>query len=141
MKQTKKIVLYIVWACMYVLCVGLGTLPAEGFGVAALALVGAAFFVPGFWLAAIALKEKDRKLLRLLRIISICSLSLTLLALVGNFLTVQASAEVGAVMFDVLALVSAPMLCIQYWLVSLFLWACLLMISIPGVVLPGEKKA
>ena len=140
MKQTKKIVLYIVWACMYILCVGLGTLSAEGFAVAAMALIGVAFFVPGFWLAAIAVEEKNRKGLRLLRIISICSLSLTVLALVGNFLTVQASPALGAAMFDILALVSAPMLCVQYWAVSLFLWACLLMISIPGVVLPREKK-
>ena len=141
MKLSKKTVLYIVWACMYILCVGLGTLTdVSPLGVAVLALIGVAFFVPGFFLAADGLKKKNRKDLFLLRMVCICSLSLTALALVGNFLSVQASAELGAVMYDMLALVSAPMLCIQYWAISIFLWACLLMLTIPGMVLPRRKK-
>lgn len=141
MKQGKKIVLYIVWACLYVLCVGLGTLPEPvGFGKAVLVAIALAFFVPGFLLAIEALKKEDRKGLRTIRIISICSLSLTVLALVGNFLSANAGADVGAAVYDVLALVSAPMLCGQYWAMSIFLWACLLMVSIPGVILPKKKK-
>lgn len=141
MKNTKKTVLYIVWACLYVLCVGLGTLeePA-GFGKAVLVLIGLGFFVPGFWLAAENAKAADRKGMGALRIICICSLSLTLAAIVGNFLSANASASVGKALYDVLALVSAPMLCIRYWALSIFLWACLLMTTVPGVVLPGKKK-
>ena len=75
-----------------------------------------------------------------LRIICICSLSLTLVAIVGNFMSVSAAAEVGNALYDVLMLVSAPMLCIQYWALSIFLWACLLMTTIPGVVLPRKES-
>ena len=141
MKNAKKIVLYIVWACLYILCVGLGTLeePA-GFGKAVLVVIGLGFFVPGFWLAIENIKEKNRKSMGVLRIICICSLSLTLMAIVGNFLSAVASVTVGNTMYDVLALVSAPMLCIQYWALSIFLWACLLMVTIPGVVLPQKES-
>ena len=31
-------------------------------------------------------------------------------------------------------------LCAQYWVLSLFLWAALLMATIPGVFLPGKKQ-
>ncbi len=139
MKNAKKILLYIVWACLYVLCVGLGTLQAEGWGRAVLVLIGLSFFVPGFWIAVLDIKSRDLKGLRLLRIICICSLCLTLAAIVGNFLSVSADAQVGAALYDVLALVSAPMLCIQYWALSLFLWACLLTVTVPGVILPRNK--
>ena len=140
MKQTKKIVLYIVWACLYILCVGLGTLEPSAFTARVLLLlIALAFFVPGFLLAAGYLKEENRKGLRTVRIISACSLLLTAVALAGNFLAVRAGAETGKVLHDVLALVSAPMLCAQYWAVSIFLWACLLMITIPGVILPKKK--
>lgn len=139
MKNTKKIVLYVVWACLYILCVGLGTIPEPaGFGKAVMVLIALAFFVPGFWLVIEALAKEDRKAVRTVRIISICSLSLTALALVGNFLSANAGADVGDALYDVLALVSAPMLCGQYWAMSIFLWACLLMITIPGVVLPKK---
>ena len=134
MNQGKKVTLYIVWACLYILCVGLGTIsPQTGAGKAVLVLIALAFFVPGFLLAIEGLKQENRKNLRTVRIVCICSLSLTVLALVGNFLSVQSDAGVGAALYDVLALVSAPMLCGQYWAVSIFLWACLLMVTIPGV--------
>lgn len=138
--KTKRIVLYIVWACLYILCVGLGTLEATvPTARALLVMIALAFFVPGFWLAAGYLKEGCRKGLGVIRTICICSLSLTALALVGNFLSARAGAELGNALYDVLALVSAPMLCAQYWAVSIFLWACLLMITIPGVILPRKK--
>ena len=125
---------------MYVLCVGLGTLEANAATAKALlVLIALGFFVPGFMLAALYLKEKDRNGLRILRIICICSLGLTALALAGNFMSASAGAEVGRTLYDLLALVSAPMLCAQYWAVSIFLWACLLMITIPGVILPKKK--
>ena len=139
MKNTKRIVLYIVWACLYILCVGLGMLEATVPTARALLLmIALAFFVPGFWLAAGYLKEECRKGLGVIRTICICSLSLTALALVGNFLSARAGAELGNALYDALALVSAPMLCAQYWAVSIFMWACLLMITLPGVILPKK---
>lgn len=138
--KTKRIVLYIVWVCLYILCVGLGTVEAAAATTRALLVMTAlAFFVPGFVLAADYLKNENRKGLRTVRIVCICSLSLTALALAGNFISARAGAEVGNALYAVLAVVSAPMLCAQYWAASIFLWACLLMITIPGVILPRKK--
>jgi hypothetical protein len=69
-------------------------------------------------------------LLRCIRNISAASLILTLLLLVANFASVGASVAVGDFLYGLLVVVSAPMVCSQFWVVSLFLWACLLMVSI-----------
>ena len=61
------------------------------------------------------------------RILSACSLVLTLVALVANFLGVLASDLVGSLLYVLLVLVSTPMVCSGIWVASLFLWACLLM--------------
>ena len=62
-----------------------------------------------------------------MRIISICSLSATLVLLVANFFSVLASEAVGNVLYAVLVVLSSPMVCSQYWVLSMFAWACLLM--------------
>jgi len=67
--------------------------------------------------------------------VAIASLSLTLGLLVANMFTVLLSEQTGKLLHEILALVSAPMLCGQYWSISLFLWACLLfgtLIKFPG---------
>ena len=59
----------------------------------------------------------------------ILSLGLTLLALVLNVLSAMGTVTMGNVLFAVLIVVSSPMVCSGYWALSLFLWACLLMVS------------
>ena len=39
---------------------------------------------------------------------------------------------VGLAFHYILAVVSTPMFCVRYWIVSLFLWACLLMGTLYG---------
>jgi len=63
------------------------------------------------------------------RILAILSLSLSLIALVANFLSILGTEALGNALYVVLVLVSVPMVCGQYWVMSLFLWACLLMAS------------
>ena len=118
---------------MYILCVGLGFVqnPA-GIGKALLVITALLFFVPGFVLLHQGIRAKDRKALRRLRIVCLCSLGLTLVFLIANFCSVLFSPETGAALYELLVLVSAPMICGQYWLLSLFLWACLLMGSFSG---------
>lgn len=118
--------LYAAWCGLYILCAGLGFLPkSTAYANAARVLLGLIFFVPGALLLARGMAG-SAKTLRVLRIICICSLSLTLVALVANFLTVLAPDSVAKAMHILLGLVSAPMLCIGHWAWSLFLWACLL---------------
>lgn len=125
-------ILYIVWGCLYILCVGLGTLPEpEGFGKAVLVGVSLLFFVPGVLLLADAVKSGSKAGLLRVRVICLCSLVLTVIFLIASILTVNASAQVGKVLTELLMLVSAPMFCGQYWFLSLFLWSCLLIGSFP----------
>lgn len=123
----KNKILYGLWGCLYILCVGLGTVEnPEGFGKVLLVLTSLIFFLPPALLMYDAIKIQNQKAKRTLRVISLCSLALTMILLVVNFLCAASGAEVGNRLYELLNLVSAPMLCSQYWVGSLFLWACLL---------------
>ena len=118
----KKNSLFILWGAGYMLWV-------------LLTLLSLAFFIPGFLLLYYSLREGEWKTRKIVRLISAASLVLTLLALVGNFLSVLASAFVGNLLYVVLLFVSAPMISSGYWVVSIFLWACLLI----GSFLKGKQ--
>ena len=123
-------ILYALWGCLYILCVGLGAVgPMEGVGKIFFILTALIFFVPGVLLLVMGHQAQNKKILLRVRIVALCSLVLTLIFLVANFLSAGAADETGKVLYDLLNLVSAPMLCGQYWIGSLFLWACLLMAS------------
>lgn len=123
----KEKILYALWGAMYILCVGLGRIqePA-GFGKALLVCTAVLFFLPGAILLYDGIRAGNRKAALRIRIIAAASLGLTVAALAANILSAGASEAVGSTLYEVLDLVSAPMLCGQYWLLSLFLWACLL---------------
>ena len=127
----KNTTLYSIWAVLYCACVGFGFVknPTEG-EKAFLVALSLAFFVPPFFLACRAQKEENRKAISALRLVSICVLTLSLILLVLNFLSVYFSAHTGLVLYVLLVMFTVPMVCGQYWFLSLFLWACLLMISL-----------
>ena len=60
-------------------------------------------------------------------------MTLSLVFLVLNFLSVYFSAHTGLVVYVLLVMFSAPMVCSQIWVLSLFLWACLLMVTLPEI--------
>ena len=129
----KEIRLYGIWGAWYFLCVVLGAVSdPTGAEKALLVVCALLFFLPGFALLYQAKKTKNPKALLRIRIISMCSLGLTLIFMIANFASVLASELVGTVLYALLILVSAPMICGQYWLISLFLWACLLIGSFSG---------
>jgi len=125
-----KRILYTAWAMMFVMCAVLGFIPnpkgAYYWICLAFALL---FFVPPAILISEAVKRDDVPELKRIRLISLVSLGLTLLALVLNFLSVSFTAAAGRFVYWVLIIVSSPMICGQIWLVSLFLWGCLLSAS------------
>ena len=128
--KVKELILYAVWLCLYILCVGLGTVEeVEGTGKVFFVLTSLIFFVPGVLLLLLGRKEKSRKTILRVRIVSICSLCLTVAVFCANVIAVAASSQLGSFLHDLLNLVSAPMLCSQYWILSLFCWACLLSAS------------
>lgn len=126
-----KTALYILWAVLYCACVGFGFVknPTEGEKIFLVALA-MGFFIPPFYLAFRAQKEESRKTLRALRLVSIGVLGLSLVLIVLNFLSVYFSEHTGLVLHVLLVMFTAPMVCGQYWFLSLFLWACLWMLTL-----------
>ena len=127
----KKKVVYAVWGVLYCACMGFSFVkdPTAGEKVFLVAM-SILFFVPPFYLAWQARKEESRKTLLALRLVSIGVLSLSLILLILNFLSVYFSAKTGLVLYVLLVMCSVPMVCAQHWFLGLFLWACLLMFTI-----------
>lgn len=127
----KNTTLFGIWGGMYALCAGLGFIPAPaGAGKAALVILAVLFFLPPAALIARASQQKDTRTLLLIRNLSALWLGLTTALLVGNFLSLAAAAWVGDLLHYLLVIVSSPMVCGQYWVMGLFLWACLLFASL-----------
>ena len=128
--KMKEWILYAAWLCLYILCVGLGTVEKmEGVGKIFFILTSLIFFLPGVALLILGRKEKNKKMILRVRIAAICSLALTVIVFCANVIAVGASSQVGSFLNDLLNLVSAPMFSSQYWVLSLFCWACLLSAS------------
>ena len=116
--------LYAAWGILYIITAALGFIPeVDGPASVGMTLLSALFFVPGFWL--LYRGEKKRVL-----ILSIVSLALTVLTLLLNVWSVGMSRDMGEFLYWVLALVSAPMFCSRFWILSLFGWASLMMGSL-----------
>ena len=128
----KKPTLYYIWIGLAALCALLGLIPTPSAPLAVvMTLLSIAFFVPPAWLLADAYKTGCEKTVTLLRRISLISLGATLLLFIINILSVTGSEALGDVMYVLLALVSVPMVCSGHYVLSLFLWACLLICALP----------
>lgn len=123
--------LYALWGGMFILCAGLGFIP-EPTGALQwlLTALSVSFFIPPFLLLHKAHQAQDRAVIQLIRNLSALSLLLTLVLLLVNFLSLMAPEILGNLLYILLVIVSAPMVCAQYWVLSLFLWACLLMVTL-----------
>jgi hypothetical protein len=127
----KKRNLYIAWGILYGLCVGLGCIPSPTGILAGLCVSAAlAFFIPPAMLLHYAIPRKQTSTVRLVGLLSISSLVLTTVLLILNFMSFRYTETAGNVLYAILILVSSPMVCAQVWLLSLFLWACLLVVSL-----------
>lgn len=123
--------LYSLWGVLFIICAGLGFIPEPAPGIQAVfTSLAVLFFLPPALLLWNAAKRQDRYTRMLVRNLSFASLVLTLVLLVGNLLSAMQSEFLGNVLHGMLVIVSAPMMCSGYWVLSLFLWACLLMASI-----------
>lgn len=124
--------LYWFWAGIYVLCSALGFM-IEPTGVikGLLVFFSLLFFVPGAILLYRGIRDRNRKTILRIRWIAALSLGLTALLLLLNVLSVLFPEWLGNILYIVLGLVSAPMFCGQYWVLSLFLWASLMMATFP----------
>lgn len=119
-----------IWILYYCVCVALSCIPDPqgplyGFSV----LVGLLFFAPGALLLADFCRSGNRKGLVFFRNLSLASLSLTVLLILGNYMATALSESVGNVLYAVMILVSVPMVCCRVWLLSLFGWALFFSVS------------
>ena len=122
---------YIAWAVLYAVCASLSFISEPpGILPGLMVVLALAFFVPPAILLYRAITRKERGTLLCIGAISAASLVLTFVLLLLNFLSFEASAAAGLVLNAMLILVSVPMLCSGAWVVSLFLWAILLMICL-----------
>ena len=122
--------LFTLWGILFSLCAGLGFIPEpESIMAAVLTCFAVASFLPPCLLLYRAVKSGNRDHCMLIRNLSALSLGLTVVCLIANFLTVFASETLGLILHHILIIVSSPMVCSGHWALSLFLWACLLMVS------------
>ena len=122
---------YIVWGVLYLLCAGLSCVPDPQSPVKALSvMVALLFFLPPTILLRWAIPREQWAVVKLIRIMSIASLLLTLALLILNIMSVGLSDQLGLLLHGLLILVSVPMVCMQSWIVSLFVWAVLMMVTL-----------
>lgn len=123
----KSKTIWIIWGCLWALTAILGFVPASGSaGKAVLTAIALAFFVP----PTVLLIQGERKSLLWLRGISLIWLAVAFLLLILNLLSIRSSRVVGDMLHCLLTVFSPPMVCGQNWMLSVFLWACLLFASI-----------
>lgn len=130
----KKNTLYALWGGLFIVCAALGFIPAPaGAARVVLSLLSAAFFVPPAILLCRAVKQHDVPTLKLVRNLSALSLGLTLLLVILNILSALGSTLLGDILHGILVIVSSPMICSGQWALSMFAWACLLMVSLSSL--------
>lgn len=123
----KKHTLFALWAGLFTICAALGFIPAAGTALKLLmTILSIAFFIPGALLLHIAAQNGDRNTATLVRNLAAASLTLTLILIIANFFSVLGSKMLGNILYSILIIVSSPMICSGYWVLSLFLWACLM---------------
>ena len=127
--------LYGLWAFAFVLTAGLGFIPnPEGAALVILRCISLLFFLPPALILVKAKKEDARRQTLLVNRLSIASLACTCLLLVASVLSAGGSEALGTILHILLTIISAPMECSNFYALSLFGWACLMMASFP------EKK-
>lgn len=126
-----NLILYITWFILYGLCAALGCIAAPTGLLYGLCIVSALlFFLPPAILLHRAKKISDRKAPKRILFISLTWLAVSLIMIIANILSVGATAQAGKTLHYLLVVLTAPMVCGQSWVLSIFLWACLMAVSV-----------
>ena len=125
-----KKLLFIIWGALFTICAAFGFIGQPG---SAVRILGILFSFGFFGLGGIILWQahsaKDRATIALVRNLALASLLATLVMLVANFLSIFTSEVLGNILHYMLIVLSSPMTCAPNWATSLFLWACLMVVS------------
>ena len=120
--------LYKIWAGLFAITAVLGLIFPDvenGIGRFFLALVSVLFFLPPWTILSRAKKEDNRHHIRIIRYLAIANLSLTLVLLCAGILSVRMSAAFGNMIHTMTAILCAPLICSNYYVLPMFLWATL----------------
>lgn len=129
MKKLSYKTLYMIWSALFALTAVLGfVFPAveDPTGRWALALTAAVFFLPPWLILIRARQEKARFHIMLIRWLCIASLVLTAVLLCVNLRSAGLGSALGMALNAALTVVSAPMVCSNFFVLPIFLWGCLL---------------
>ena len=122
---------FALWGGLFAVCAVAGFINAQSTATQVLmTLLSIVFFVPGALLLQLSRTGGDLSIAVLVRNLSLASLILTTVLLIANFLSALAPELVGNILYGILVIVSAPMICCGNWALSMFLWACLMVCSI-----------
>ena len=129
MKKLSYKTLYIAWAILFALTAVLGFVfpDAKEWGARlALVLTAAVFFLPP-WLILRKARAEGRGFHRwLIGFLSLASIVLTVVLLVLNLMSPLWNEQIGIALNAALVIVSAPMVCSNFYVLPLFLWGSLL---------------
>ena len=128
LKSVRYQTLYLCWAGLFVLTGVLGLVfpDSSGLGRAALLGLSVAFFLPPWMILLKARQEENLHHRRLIRLLSAAALLAATVLLCVSILSANGSDGLNTALHAVVSIVTAPMICSNYYVVPLFLWATLL---------------
>ena len=129
MKKLSYKMLYLAWAILFALTAVLGFIfpQVEGAGAKiALLVIAAVFFLPPWVILRKTRAEGRRFHARLVGFLAMASIVLTAMLLVLNLMSPLWNERVGIALNAALVIVSAPMVCSNFYVLPLFLWGMLL---------------
>ena len=120
--------LYMIWGGLFALTALLGLLfpGAAGFGRALLLGCTAGFFLPPWLILTKARAEGSKRQLRLVRYLALASLVMTMVLFCAGILSVRFGEALGNVVHVLMSVICAPLMCGNYYVLPMFLWATLL---------------
>ena len=120
--------LYTAWAALFAVTALLGLIfpnVSGGWKIPLIAL-SCLFFLPPFLIVEKAHRQKSFRHSQLVFMLSLLSLSATVALLCVNVLSVGQSQALGNALFAALTIISAPMVCSNFYVIPLFLWGTLM---------------
>ena len=121
---------FTIWGVLFAVCAALGFVPQpEGALQVLMVILALGFFGLGGWILWQAGQRNDAATVSLIRSLSVISLVLTFVMLLANFASVFTSQWLGDLLHYMLVVISTPMFCTPNWAMSLFFWACLMVVS------------
>ena len=129
MKKLSYKMLYIAWAMLFALTAVLGFIFPQAEGAPAeiaMLVVSAVFFLPP-WLILWKTRAEGRRFhARLVGFLALASIVLTATLLVLNLMSPLWNEQIGIALNAALVIVSAPMVCSNFYVLPLFLWGTLI---------------